>query len=182
MYLLTINGIFFSRSSLMAICSGSVSPSRSTRTGAFMLLWSQPMCPFLLSSCSHRIVNLLPDLQRTRAQYTCFLVFRHIGCSNALFVWDLLLLVRLDVVLRCGRGIARHNHVVGLFVAILKGLAFISGLGLVFLLDVLVIVVGFLTAVFRISRLTSCAPLPSGRSTYPPPPPPTSLPKSSSPP
>jgi hypothetical protein len=40
MYLLTIRGIFFSLSSLMAICSGSVSPSRSTKTGAFMLICS----------------------------------------------------------------------------------------------------------------------------------------------
>lgn len=37
MYRRTIKGTFFSRSSLIAICSGSVSPSRSTRTGAFML-------------------------------------------------------------------------------------------------------------------------------------------------
>lgn len=36
-YRLTTSGIFFSRSSLMAIWRGSVSPSRSTRTGAFML-------------------------------------------------------------------------------------------------------------------------------------------------
>lgn len=40
MYLLTIRGIFFSLSSLMAICSGSVSPSKSTKTGAFMLICS----------------------------------------------------------------------------------------------------------------------------------------------
>lgn len=37
MYRRTISGIFFSRSSLIAICNGSVSPSKSTRTGAFML-------------------------------------------------------------------------------------------------------------------------------------------------
>lgn len=37
-YLLTTRGIFFSRSSLIAICSGSVSPSTSTSTGAFMLV------------------------------------------------------------------------------------------------------------------------------------------------
>lgn len=36
-YRRTTSGIFFSRSSLMAIWRGSVSPSRSTRTGAFML-------------------------------------------------------------------------------------------------------------------------------------------------
>lgn len=36
-YRLTMSGIFFSRSSLMAICNGSVSPSKSTSTGAFML-------------------------------------------------------------------------------------------------------------------------------------------------
>lgn len=36
-YLRTTKGIFFSFSSLIAICSGSVSPSRSTSTGAFML-------------------------------------------------------------------------------------------------------------------------------------------------
>lgn len=37
MYLRTTKGIFFSLSSLMAICKGSVSPSRSTSTGAFLL-------------------------------------------------------------------------------------------------------------------------------------------------
>lgn len=49
-YRLTTRGIFFSLSSLIAICNGSVSPSRSTRTGAFMLKvvvcqhsWSSPM-------------------------------------------------------------------------------------------------------------------------------------------
>lgn len=36
-YLLMIRGIFFWLSSLIAIWSGSVSPSRSTRTGAFIL-------------------------------------------------------------------------------------------------------------------------------------------------
>jgi len=36
-YLRTIKGIFFWFSSLIAICKGSVSPSKSTRTGAFML-------------------------------------------------------------------------------------------------------------------------------------------------
>jgi hypothetical protein len=38
MYRLTIKGIFFSLNSLIAICNGSVSPSRSTSTGAFMLI------------------------------------------------------------------------------------------------------------------------------------------------
>lgn len=38
MYRRTMSGIFFSLSSLMAIWRGSVSPSRSTRTGAFMLI------------------------------------------------------------------------------------------------------------------------------------------------
>ena len=37
MYRRTIRGIFFSRSSLMAIWRGSVAPSVSTRTGAFIL-------------------------------------------------------------------------------------------------------------------------------------------------
>ncbi len=37
-YLLTTNGIFLSLSSFSAISKGSVSPSRSTKTGAFMLL------------------------------------------------------------------------------------------------------------------------------------------------
>jgi len=37
MYRRTIKGIFFSLNSLIAICSGSVSPSKSTSTGAFIL-------------------------------------------------------------------------------------------------------------------------------------------------
>lgn len=35
--LLTIRGIFFAANSFIAICSGSVSPSIGTKTGAFML-------------------------------------------------------------------------------------------------------------------------------------------------
>lgn len=47
-YRRTIRGIFFSRNSLIAICRGSVSPSRSTRTGAFMLCHRQHIFhPFL---------------------------------------------------------------------------------------------------------------------------------------
>lgn len=42
-YLLTIRGIFFWLSSLIAICKGSVSPSRSTSTGAFMLNKEAPV-------------------------------------------------------------------------------------------------------------------------------------------
>jgi len=37
MYRLTTRGIFFSFSSFIAICKGSVWPSRSTNTGAFIL-------------------------------------------------------------------------------------------------------------------------------------------------
>lgn len=44
-YRLTMRGIFFWFSSLMAICKGSVSPSRSTSTGAFILEMCQNNSP-----------------------------------------------------------------------------------------------------------------------------------------
>lgn len=44
-YLLTIRGIFFWFNSLMAICRGSVSPSKSTSTGAFILIAQRQQNP-----------------------------------------------------------------------------------------------------------------------------------------
>ena len=74
-YLRTTRGIFLSRSSLMAICNGSVSPSTSTKTGAFMLQPSMPprQHPSLsrspaafLSSRTHLICSA--RVPRTRAR------------------------------------------------------------------------------------------------------------------
>lgn len=88
-YLLTIKGIFFAANSLIAICKGSVAPSMSTRTGAFILS-TQSVC-MLLHRFSHPLAwSYTPNLQSPRAQNPSFLIFRHIWRSLPLIIWDLL--------------------------------------------------------------------------------------------
>lgn len=89
-YLRTINGIFFSRSSLIAICSGSVSPSKSTRTGAFILLTPSIQYSAKNDSAASARCDNQPDLQCPRAQNARSFVLGHIGGSRSLLMRDLL--------------------------------------------------------------------------------------------
>ena len=110
MYLRTIRGIFFSLSSLMAICSGSVSPSKSTRTGAFML--GTGVSTLFTSPCqSVRRRNHPPNLQSSCAQDSCPLVLRHIWCSGSCLNWDLFVFRRLlCLASRCCRSVSRNHN------------------------------------------------------------------------
>ena len=80
-YLLTTSGIFFSLSSFIAICNGSVSPSKSTSTGAFILRTPsvsiyRPYLSPLMASDIPRIYT--PDLQRPCPQHPRPLILGHI--------------------------------------------------------------------------------------------------------
>lgn len=103
------SGIFFSLSSLIAICSGSVSPSTSTRTGAFILRQS---------ACARASTPLLlPDLQCSCAKNASSLVFGHVWCTRALVIRYSLLFQSLDGVESFhssggGHGVACYNHIV----------------------------------------------------------------------
>lgn len=116
-----------------------------------MLHSNQPTGSCFLSSGSRQNVAVIPDLQSSRSQNPCFLVFCHVGCSNALVIRNLLLFVRFDAVFGCSRRIARYDHVVGVFVAVLQIFPFLRGFGLILLLDILVIVVGLLTVSLDVS-------------------------------
>lgn len=91
-YRRTIRGIFFSLSSLIAICSGSVSPSKSTSTGAF-ILYEIPVSisPLALETVPQRRCYP-PDLQSPCAQNSCPLVLGHVRSCCALLGRNLLLL------------------------------------------------------------------------------------------
>ena len=96
-YRLTIKGIFFSLSSLIAICNGSVSPSRSTKTGAFIL--QTPRQPWL--RCLFCVLHSnVPDLQRPRPQDPRLLILCHIRRRLPLLPrYHLLLLARHGVLI-----------------------------------------------------------------------------------
>jgi hypothetical protein len=68
-----MRGIFFCESSLLAICNGSVSPSRSTRTGAF-ILEHQPRMMF----------SSVPNLKSSGAQNPSSFVFGHVRRCRSL--------------------------------------------------------------------------------------------------
>lgn len=86
-YRLMIRGILPCESSLIAICSASVSPSSGTSTGAFMLhtrSWSD-----MQAACTPkgRQDACAPDLQRTRTQHSRPLVLCQVRCRDPLLVW-----------------------------------------------------------------------------------------------
>src|SRR4029434_1679182 len=104
----------------MAIWSGSVSPSRSTKTGAFMLRDRSATNAFPVhNATSPQAGANPPDLQRPGAQDAGLLVLGHERGGGALVVGDLLVLVRLVVALAVvggGVGVARRDDVVGVLV------------------------------------------------------------------
>jgi hypothetical protein len=83
-YLRMMRGIFRCDSSLIAICSASVSPSKGTSTGAFMLCKKESPASNLASR--EVAMVFLPDLQGARPQYPCTLVFGEIRCCHSNFV------------------------------------------------------------------------------------------------
>src|SRR6266576_4353367 len=74
-----IKGIFLWDSSLIAICNASVSPSRGTRTGAFILT--------VLNNLSRGKNNDIPYLQCPSTQDTSTLVLSKIRRRYSDFVW-----------------------------------------------------------------------------------------------
>lgn len=111
-YRRTIRGIFFWLSSLIAICSGSVSPSKSTRMGAFWLF---------SINCRSRFNGdafiSLPDLQGPRSQNSCALILCHIRCRRSLVIGDLFVGITgrlLDILIRIG------SHYTPLFAILYK--------------------------------------------------------------
>lgn len=69
-----MRGIFFSLSSLMAICNGSVSPSRSTSTGAFMLRFQSAHWPS--THPSQRVTDLICNALVPRMRAFSYLVIK----------------------------------------------------------------------------------------------------------
>jgi hypothetical protein len=154
----------------MAICSGSVSPSTSTSTGAFILrIVSAFPCHrtrgWAIGPVHSAVIELsnLPDLQRAGTEYTRSLVLGHVRCGAAVLVCDLLVFYALDGVERFGRLFcrchvsARDNvvHVV-VHVAIRSAVALRSVnilLQEVILVDEVVLVLPVLVLATRLLRL-----------------------------
>jgi len=124
-YLRTTNGIFFSRSSLIAICSGSVSPSISTSTGAFILSYNHttsayqhkpsPQHPVTYSAPlqkSKKTSKGIPNLQRPRPQHPRPLILGHVRRRAALPARNLLLAQAHDGVFFPAPGVYRYHVLV----------------------------------------------------------------------
>lgn len=76
-----IRGIFRCDNSLIAICRASVSPSKGTRTGAFMLFITLSQ-----ASAESRIVEQ-PYLQSSCSQYPCPFILGKVRRRYAHFIW-----------------------------------------------------------------------------------------------
>lgn len=92
------SGIFFSLNSLSAICSGSVSPSRSTSTGAFILssLSVIHCTSFILPKIAY---SHPPYLQSSRPQHSRPLILSHVWCRLPVLSCNHFLLLCTDCIL-----------------------------------------------------------------------------------
>lgn len=110
-YRRTIRGIFFWFNSFMAICRGSVSPSRSTSTGAFMLHRTYVSQGDFKPHRFRRYRNA-PNLQSSGAEHTRALVLGQVRGGRALSIGNLLLARLFHQFARISRvGVAGDNDV-----------------------------------------------------------------------
>lgn len=107
----------------MAICRGSVSPSRSTSTGAFILRDCRQ--PFFIPPYSSSIVWYPPNLQSSSTKHARALVLGQVRGGGALVIGDLLLAPLLQRLARVSRiGIARDDNVFVVHVRLVGIIAF----------------------------------------------------------